>query len=56
MACRNKESLLDDEIMRELHADRLSDSASDCENDKSSEDGGGDDDDDFGPSASQKCR
>jgi hypothetical protein len=28
--------LLDDEIIQELHADRLSDSPSDCESDKSS--------------------
>jgi hypothetical protein len=60
MARRSSEGFLDDEMMQELHADRLSGSPSDCESDTSSDDGGGgddgDDDDDFGSSASQKCR
>jgi hypothetical protein len=43
MARRNKESSQDDEIMQELRADRLSDTPSDCESDKSSNDV------DFGP-------
>jgi hypothetical protein len=34
MAHRSKESLLDDEIIQELHADQLSDAPSDCEGDK----------------------
>jgi hypothetical protein len=46
--------MLDDEIMQELDADRLSDASSDCESDKSSDDD--DDDVDFGPTASQKGR
>jgi hypothetical protein len=46
-------SLLDYEIVQELHADRLSDAPSDCEGDKSSNN---DDDDDFVSSASQKGR
>jgi hypothetical protein len=50
MARRGRESLLDYEIMQELHADRLSDAPTDCESDKRSND------DDFGPSASHKCR
>jgi hypothetical protein len=45
--------VLEDEIMQELHSDRLSDTPSDCESDKSDHD---DDDDDFGPSASKKGR
>jgi hypothetical protein len=46
MACRRRESLLDDEIMQELHSDRLSVVPSDCASDKSGND---DDDDDLGP-------
>jgi hypothetical protein len=53
MARRSRKSLLECEIMQELHADRLSRARSDCESDKSSND---DDGDDFGPSASQKGR
>lgn len=34
MAPRNKECLLDDENMQELHVDRSSDDPSDCERDK----------------------
>jgi hypothetical protein len=45
--------LLDDKIMQELRADRLSDTPSDRESDKSCDD---DDDDNFEPSASQKGR
>jgi hypothetical protein len=54
MACRGRESAVDDEIVQELHADRLSGLLSDCESDKSSNDD--DEDYDFGPSASQKGR
>jgi hypothetical protein len=54
MARRSRESLLEVEIMQELHADRLSDAPSDCECDESNDDD--DDDDDFGPSTSQKGR
>jgi hypothetical protein len=53
MARCSRESLLDDEIIQELHADLLSDAPSDCESDKSSNN---DDDDEFGPSTSQKGR
>jgi hypothetical protein len=58
MARRNRDSLLDDEIVQQLHADRLSDVPSDCESDKSSNDDDDDDDgdDDFEPSESQKGR
>jgi hypothetical protein len=45
MARCNRESLLDDKIMQELHPDPLSDVPSDCESDRSSN--GDDDDDDF---------
>jgi hypothetical protein len=34
MACSSRRSSLDDEIVQELHADRLSDVLSDCESDK----------------------
>jgi hypothetical protein len=51
MARRGMESLLEHEIVQELHADRLSDASSDCESDKSSDNH---EDYDFGPSASQK--
>jgi hypothetical protein len=54
MAGRGMESLLEDEIVQELHANRLSDVLSDCESDKSSN--VDDADYDFGPSASQKGR
>jgi hypothetical protein len=54
MAFRCRESLLDDEILQELHVDRLSDASSYCESDKSSDDVDGDYD--FGPSASKKGR
>jgi hypothetical protein len=50
MARSSRESLLDDKIMKELHAEWLSDVPSDCECDKSSNDV--DDDDGFGASAS----
>jgi hypothetical protein len=53
MARCSRESLLNDEIIQELRADRLSDAPSDCESDKSSNDY---DDDEFGPSTSQKGR
>jgi hypothetical protein len=45
-------SLLDNEIMQELHPDPLSDAPSDCESDKSSYD----DDYDFGSSKAHKDR
>jgi hypothetical protein len=58
MARLGRESLLDDEIMQELRADRLSGVRSDCESDKCScdDDDDDDDDNDFGHSASQKGR
>jgi hypothetical protein len=46
--------LLDDKIVRELHAARLSDDPNDCESDKSSN--GDENEDNFGPSTSQKSR
>jgi hypothetical protein len=52
MARYSRGSLLDDEIIRELHADQLSGAPSDCESSKSSSV----DDDDSGPSVSQKGR
>jgi hypothetical protein len=55
MARRGRKTLLDDEIMQEIHADPLSDAPSGCESDKISNDGD-DEDDDFGPSTSQKGR
>jgi hypothetical protein len=57
MACRNRESLLEDEIMQELYSDQLSGASSNYECVKSSDDDDDDDDDDdFGPSTSQKGR
>jgi hypothetical protein len=56
MARRGRESSLDDEIVQGLHADRLSDTPSDCESDKNSNDDDDDDDVDFGSSTSQKGR
>jgi hypothetical protein len=52
MARRRRESLLDDEIMQDLHVDRLPGAPSDCESDKSSTD----DDDDFGPQRHRKAK
>jgi hypothetical protein len=54
MARRGRESLLDDDIMQELHVDQLSDAPSGCESDKSSN--YDEDDVDFGSSTSQKGR
>jgi hypothetical protein len=53
MACCSRGSLLDNEVMQELHRDLLSDAPSDCESHKSSN-GNDDDDYDFGSSKSQK--
>jgi hypothetical protein len=53
MARHSKGSLLEDKIMQELHADRLSGAPNDYESYKSSNDY--DDDDSFGPSTSQKA-
>jgi hypothetical protein len=63
MARHSRNSLQDNEVVQELHADQLSDAPSDCESDKSSDDDDDDDDDDgvgdnddFGPSMAQKGR
>jgi hypothetical protein len=52
MARCSAESLLDDEIRQELHADQLLYAPSDCESDKSSNDD--DSDVDFRPSTSRQ--
>jgi hypothetical protein len=55
MVRRKRQSLLDDEIMQELHSDRLPDAPSGCESDKSGDDDDDDDDDDFGPKLHRKA-
>jgi hypothetical protein len=50
---RSRDSLLDDEIMQELHSDRLSDVPSDCEGDKNSNDD--DEVDDLDPQLHRKA-